>query len=47
MALEIGDRLGGRYEIHAIAGGAGRSGMGTVYICYDHEQTGARQEYWQ
>jgi len=33
----IGDRIGGRYEIHRILGGEGKSGMGVVYVCYDHE----------
>jgi len=33
----IGDRTGGRYEIHRILGGEGESGMGVVYVCYDHE----------
>lgn len=41
MAFERGERLGGRYEIYAIAGDPGRSGMGTVYICYDHEHGSA------
>ena len=28
----IGDRIGGRYEIHRILGGEGESGMGVVYV---------------
>lgn len=31
---EIGDKIGGLYEIREILGGEGKSGMGTVYICY-------------
>jgi serine/threonine protein kinase len=34
---QIGDRIANRYEIHQILGGEGKSGMGIVYICYDHE----------
>lgn len=34
---KIGDRIGGRYEIHRILGGEGKSGMGIVYVCYDHK----------
>ena len=34
---QIGDRIQNRYEIHRILGGPGKSGMGIVYICYDHE----------
>ncbi len=39
---KIGDRIGGRYEIHRILGGEEghggvKSGMGIVYVCYDHE----------
>ena len=30
---QTGDRIGGRYEVHHIKKG----GMGTVYLCYDHE----------
>jgi tetratricopeptide (TPR) repeat protein len=29
----IGDRIGGTFEIHRILAG----GMGTVYVCYDHD----------
>ncbi len=36
MEYSIGDKIGGRYEVHRIFGGAGRSGMGVVYVCYDH-----------
>lgn len=31
---QVGDRIGGMYEVRKILGGPGRSGMGTVYICY-------------
>jgi serine/threonine protein kinase/DNA-binding SARP family transcriptional activator len=31
------DRIAGRYEIYRILGGPGKSGMGIVYVCYDHE----------
>jgi len=34
---QVGDRIANQYEIHRILGGPGKSGMGTVYICYDHE----------
>ncbi len=34
---KVGDRIQNRYEIHRILGGPGKSGMGIVYICYDHE----------
>jgi eukaryotic-like serine/threonine-protein kinase len=34
---QIGDKIKGRYEISKIFGGPGKSGMGIVYICYDHE----------
>ncbi|MBF0556430.1 MAG: protein kinase, partial [Nitrospirae bacterium] len=34
---KIGDRIAGRYEIYRILGGEGKSGMGIVYVCYDHE----------
>jgi|GEM_PF-1650934 len=33
----IGDKIAGRYEIYQILGGEGKSGMGIVYICYDHK----------
>ncbi|MCJ7434991.1 MAG: protein kinase, partial [Anaerolineales bacterium] len=32
-----GDLIANRYEIFKILGGEGKSGMGIVYICYDHE----------
>ena len=32
------DRIAGRYEIRRILGGPGKSGMGIVYVCYDHEE---------
>ncbi len=31
---QIGDRIGGLYEIREILGGEGKSGMGVVFICY-------------
>jgi serine/threonine protein kinase/predicted TPR repeat methyltransferase len=34
---EVGERIGGRYDIHRILGGEGRSGMGIVYVVYEHE----------
>ena len=34
---QVGDKILGRYEIHQILGGPGKSGMGIVYVCYDHE----------
>ena len=33
----VGDRIRNRYEIHRILGGPGKSGMGIIYVCYDHE----------
>jgi len=33
---QVGDRIADQYEIHHILGGPGRSGMGIVYVCYDH-----------
>ncbi len=35
-AYQIGDYLGDDYEILRILGGAGKSGMGIVFVCYDH-----------
>lgn len=37
MAFTVGTVIGGRYEIHRIFGGAGRSGMGVVLACYDRK----------
>jgi len=34
---QVGDRILNRYKIYDVKGGPGRSGMGSVYICYDHE----------
>jgi len=34
---QVGDRIENRYEIHHILGGLGKSGMGIVYVCYDHQ----------
>lgn len=33
----IGERIENRWEIHDILGGPGRSGMGVVYVVYEHE----------
>jgi tetratricopeptide (TPR) repeat protein/tRNA A-37 threonylcarbamoyl transferase component Bud32 len=33
----VGDKIKNRYEIHNILGGPGKSGMGIVCICYDHQ----------
>jgi len=33
----VGDKISGRYEIHQVLGGEGKTGMGIVYVCYDHE----------
>jgi serine/threonine protein kinase len=37
MEYSVGDKIGGRYEVHRIFGGPGQSGMGVVYVCYDHK----------
>lgn len=34
---QVGDKIEGRYEIHKVLGGPGKSGMGIVYVCYDSE----------
>ena len=34
---QVGDRIATRYEIYRILGGEGKTGMGIVYICYDHK----------
>jgi serine/threonine protein kinase len=34
---QVGDRIADRYQIHQILGGEGKSGMGIVYLCYDHK----------
>ncbi len=36
-SYKIGDRIANRYEIHNIFGGEGKTGMGIVYVCHDHE----------
>jgi serine/threonine protein kinase len=33
---QVGDRIQGQYQIIKICGGPGKSGMGIVYVCYDH-----------
>jgi tetratricopeptide (TPR) repeat protein len=33
---KVGDFIGARYEVEKVYGGEGQSGMGIVYICYDH-----------
>lgn len=38
---QVGERIGGHYEILRILGGEGRSGMGVVYVVYDHEYSTA------
>ena len=35
--INVGDRIGGRFEVYQIHGGEGKSGMGVVYVCFDHE----------
>ena len=35
--IKVGHRIGGQYEVYRVLGGEGKSGMGVVYICYDHE----------
>ena len=35
-SFKIGEHIGGRYEIRRSFGGEGKSGMGIVYVCYDH-----------
>ena len=34
---QVGDKIANRYEIYQILGGEGKTGMGIVYICYDHK----------
>ena len=34
---QVGYKIQNRYEIHQILGGPGKSGMGIVYVCYDHQ----------
>ncbi|MGH9762529.1 MAG: protein kinase, partial [Blastocatellia bacterium] len=34
---KIGDKIQNRWEIYNILGGPGKSGMGIVYVVYDHE----------
>jgi eukaryotic-like serine/threonine-protein kinase len=37
VGWQVGDRIGESYVVLRILGGPGRSGMGIVYVCYDHE----------
>jgi serine/threonine protein kinase len=37
IGWQVGDRIGESYVVLRILGGPGRSGMGIVYVCYDHE----------
>jgi tetratricopeptide (TPR) repeat protein len=34
--IAINGRIGEQYEVRRILGGEGKSGMGVVYVCYDH-----------
>jgi serine/threonine protein kinase len=34
---QVGERIQNRWDIHKILGGAGKSGMGIVYVVYDHK----------
>ena len=38
---QMGDRIQNRWEIYNILGGPNKSGMGIVYVVYDHEFRGA------
>jgi eukaryotic-like serine/threonine-protein kinase len=42
MKIAPGSMIGEQYEVRRVLGGEGKSGMGIVYVCYDHF---ARQEY--
>lgn len=35
--FRVSDCIANRYEIYNIFGGEGKSGMGIVYVCFDHE----------
>jgi eukaryotic-like serine/threonine-protein kinase len=37
LQWKVGDRVRGRYQVLKILGGPGKSGMGTIYVCYDDE----------
>ena len=37
MTYNIGGLIAKRYEIFRILGGENKSGMGVIYVCYDHE----------
>jgi len=34
---QLGDKIKGQYEVRHILGGPGKSGMGIIYVCFDHE----------
>jgi tetratricopeptide (TPR) repeat protein len=35
--IKVGYLIGGQYEVFRVLGGEGKSGMGVVYVCYDHD----------
>jgi serine/threonine protein kinase/Flp pilus assembly protein TadD len=36
MKITVSGRIGEQYEVRRVLGGEGKSGMGVVYVCYDH-----------
>jgi serine/threonine protein kinase len=36
LKIAVGSRIGEQYEVRRVLGGEGKSGMGVVYVCYDH-----------
>ncbi len=36
LKITIDSRIGEQYEVRRVLGGEGKSGMGVVYVCYDH-----------
>jgi serine/threonine protein kinase/cytochrome c-type biogenesis protein CcmH/NrfG len=36
MKISVNSRIGEQYEVLRVLGGEGKSGMGVVYVCYDH-----------